>query len=143
MVMIVTSCACRIGTRQLFTTSPSNKTAHAPHSPSPHPSFVPVRRRSSRRTSSNRRKGWEVIDCGRPLTVKRTVALALSDTSTLHSLHEYFRSRRNSTDRHSNRVLNRVYDRGCGTVNWQLADTLRAARAVLVWNLFKVNANRR
>ena len=31
------------GTRQLFTSSPSISTAHAPHSPSPQPSFVPVR----------------------------------------------------------------------------------------------------
>ena len=31
------------GTRQDVTATPSTSTVHAPHSPSPHPSFVPVR----------------------------------------------------------------------------------------------------
>src|SRR5438093_210317 len=34
---------CANGTRHEFTGSPSTRTVHAPHSPSPHPSFVPVR----------------------------------------------------------------------------------------------------
>ena len=36
------------GTRHESTGRPSSSTVHAPHSPSPQPSFVPVRRRSSR-----------------------------------------------------------------------------------------------
>ena len=36
------------GTRQLSTTMPSRMTVQAPHSPSPQPSLVPVRPRSSR-----------------------------------------------------------------------------------------------
>src|SRR5436190_9113040 len=42
------------GTRHEFTGSPSMSTVHAPHSPSPHPSLVPVRPQSSRSTSSRR-----------------------------------------------------------------------------------------
>jgi len=45
---------CPKSIRHEFTTSPLRMMEHAPHSPSPHPSFVPVRRRFSRRTSSNR-----------------------------------------------------------------------------------------
>ncbi len=45
------------GIRQLFTGSPSTSTVQAPHSPSPQPSFVPVRPKSSRSTSINRRNG--------------------------------------------------------------------------------------
>src|SRR5262245_40044743 len=64
------------GTRQLFTGRPSRRTVHAPHSPSPQPSFVPVRPKSSRRTSMSRLKGGPPKRCGRPFTVSR---------STLHS----------------------------------------------------------
>jgi len=42
------------GTRQEFTGWPSTITVHAPHSPSPHPSFVPVSPHSSRKTSRRR-----------------------------------------------------------------------------------------
>src|ERR1043165_3985547 len=46
-----------MGTRQLFTIWPSIITVHAPHSPSPQPSFVPVKLNCSRRTSSRRSSG--------------------------------------------------------------------------------------
>ncbi len=45
------------GTRHALTGSPSRRTVHAPHSPSPHPSFVPARPQSSRRTSRSRFRG--------------------------------------------------------------------------------------
>ena len=45
----------RPGTRHESTGAPSTRTVHAPHSPSPQPSFVPVSARSSRRTSRSRR----------------------------------------------------------------------------------------
>ena len=45
---------CPNGTRQALTAWPSSRTVHAPHSPSPHPSLVPVRPQSSRSTSSSR-----------------------------------------------------------------------------------------
>ena len=48
----------RAGTKQLLTSSPLTKTEHAPHSPSPHPSLVPVSLTSSRRMSSKRAIGW-------------------------------------------------------------------------------------
>jgi len=42
-----------VRTRQDSTGSPSRRTVHAPHPPSSHPCFVPMRFRSSRSTSSN------------------------------------------------------------------------------------------
>ena len=48
---------CNTGVRQLLTSSPSTSTAHAPHSPSPQPSFVPVSCNSTRSTSSSRAIG--------------------------------------------------------------------------------------
>ena len=41
-VTIRAPCAWAAGTRQRMTGSPSISTVHAPHSPSPQPSFVPV-----------------------------------------------------------------------------------------------------
>ena len=40
---IVKQCKLPDDTRQLVTASPSITTVHAPHSPTPHPSFVPRR----------------------------------------------------------------------------------------------------
>jgi hypothetical protein len=47
----------RGGLDQEFTGTPSTSTVHAPHSPSPHPSLVPVSAQSSRRTSRRRLSG--------------------------------------------------------------------------------------
>src|SRR5438034_567617 len=58
MVTMLVPSACATGTRQLFTSMPSNKTEHEPHSPSPHPSFVPVNPRLFRSTSNNLSMGW-------------------------------------------------------------------------------------
>src|ERR1700676_4131354 len=58
------------GTMQLFTSSPSKRTEHEPHSPSPQPSLVPVRRKSSRSTSSRRFIGGTHTVCEAPFTRK-------------------------------------------------------------------------
>ena len=55
------------GTRHESTGAPSTRTVHAPHSPSPQPSFVPVSARSSRRTSRSRRMPGHVDLDGRPV----------------------------------------------------------------------------
>ena len=60
----------QIGTRHESTGAPSTRTVQAPHSPSPQPSFVPVRLRSSRRTSSSRRMPGTSTSAVVPLTTK-------------------------------------------------------------------------
>src|ERR1035438_2681823 len=62
--------ACNTGTRQLFTNSPFMRTEQEPHSPSPQPSLVPVRCRSSRSTSSRRFIGGAWTSQPLPLMVK-------------------------------------------------------------------------
>src|SRR5580698_1508420 len=71
MVVIDAPSTCSTGTRQEFTSSPSISTEQAPHSPSPQPSFTPVRRRSSRKTSSRRDIGGASMRCSMPLTLTR------------------------------------------------------------------------
>ncbi len=78
----------QMGTRQLSTTSPSRSTEHAPHSPSPQPSFEPVSPRSRRRTSRSRRPPGTTTSIGCPLTVKRSGAARL-----LPGRHAWGRSR--------------------------------------------------
>src|SRR2546422_4838457 len=58
--------------RQLFASSPSMMTEHAPHSPSPHPSLIPVRWRSSRNASRSRAIGYVSTSRFSPLTLNRT-----------------------------------------------------------------------
>ena len=60
MVVRVALLAWRAGIRQELASSPLKRMAQAPHSPSPQPSFVPVRWRSSRRTSRRRFMGGTV-----------------------------------------------------------------------------------
>ena len=50
------------GIMQALTGSPSSNTVHAPQSPASHPTFVPVRPRSSRTTSLSRRDGPGRLD---------------------------------------------------------------------------------
>src|SRR5688572_8998843 len=66
------------GTRQLLTIRPSTITLHAPHSPSPHPSFVPVSCSSARSTSNSRAIGNTSTRCGLPLTLNETSLLFIS-----------------------------------------------------------------
>src|SRR5713101_9607019 len=68
---------CPMGTRQLFTSIPSSRTEHEPHSPSPHPSFVPVNSSSFRSTSNNLSMGWASTFFASPLTVNNTSHFAL------------------------------------------------------------------
>src|SRR5271165_3480334 len=55
-VVIVLSAAAFAGNRQLTTGAPSTSTVQAPHTPAPHTSLVPVRRKPSRKTSG--RLSW-------------------------------------------------------------------------------------
>src|SRR5437016_1160161 len=72
MLTMLAPLACATGTRQLFTSIPSNKMEHEPHSPSPHPSFAPVNFKSFRSTSNNRSMGWTNNFFASPLTVNKT-----------------------------------------------------------------------
>src|SRR6266849_3567154 len=72
MVTMFAPLACATGTRQLFTNIPSSKTEHEPHSPSPHPSFVPVNPKSFRNTSNNLSMGCASTFFASPLTVNKT-----------------------------------------------------------------------
>src|SRR5882672_6648093 len=72
MVTMFAPLACATGMRQLFTSMPFNRTAHEPHSPSPHPSFVPVNPSSFRSTSNNLSMGWASTFLVSPLTANKT-----------------------------------------------------------------------
>src|SRR5256886_10596476 len=78
MVSMLAPLTCATGTRQLFTSMPSNRTEHEPHSPSPHPSFVPVNFKSFRSTSNNLSMGWARSFFSSPLTVNETSHFALA-----------------------------------------------------------------
>ena len=58
-------------TRQAQTCSPSSRTVHEPQSPALQPTFVPVRPRSSRSTSTRRRRPSVRTSTSRPLTANR------------------------------------------------------------------------
>src|SRR5882757_7961872 len=78
MVTMRAPFTCATGTRQLFTSMPSRRTEHEPHSPSPHPSFTPVNPRSYRSTSSNLSMGWTSNFCALALTVNEICRLVSS-----------------------------------------------------------------
>src|SRR3954470_6749423 len=139
-VMTSASATCASGTRQLFTTSPFTSTAHAPHSPSPHPSLAPVSWRSSRSTSSSRASGCASIASFFPLTLQLTLMAAL-DKRTFHGLHQYLRCYRNPIEAEAGRVLYRIDDRRRGTIYWQLADALRSCRPMSIRRLFEMDAD--
>src|SRR5579862_7155029 len=77
IVVTFDPCAWSTGTRQLFTSVPSIITEHAPHSPSPQPSFVPVNPSSCRSTSSNLSIGYARTVFKSPFTVKVMSRFAL------------------------------------------------------------------
>src|ERR1700688_4829850 len=77
MVQRVAPSACSTGTRQLFTSSPFISTEQEPHSPSPHPSLVPVRPILVRRTSSRRSIGYTDTVWALPFTVRETSHLLI------------------------------------------------------------------
>src|SRR6266567_2197821 len=78
MVTMFAPPTCATGTRQLFTSIPSNSTAHEPHSPSPQPSFAPVKSSLFRSTSSNLSMGCASTFTAWPLTVKRISHFAIN-----------------------------------------------------------------
>src|SRR6476659_451017 len=61
--------AARAGIKQLTTGTPSTSTVHAPQTPAPHTSFVPVRLSASRTTSMRRLSGSSGRGSTRPLMV--------------------------------------------------------------------------
>src|ERR1039457_5059346 len=69
MVVMCLPAAARIGVRQLRAAAPFTCTVHAPHRPMPHPNFVPVSARSSRRYQSNGIAGSPSKRVGLPFTV--------------------------------------------------------------------------
>src|SRR5712664_1415344 len=104
-----------MATRQLSTTSPSIRTEHAPHSPSPQPSFVPVTPRSSRSTSSNRREPTTSTYSGDPLSVKRTLTtapLGQAQRAPSQELPGFHRAKRRS--RHGSRQRSPARDHPSG-----------------------------
>src|ERR1022692_1332314 len=69
MVVMCLPAAARIGVRQLRAAAPFTCTVHAPHRPMPHPNFVPVSARSSRRYQSNGMSGSPSKRGGLPFMV--------------------------------------------------------------------------
>src|SRR4030042_6519810 len=61
--------------KQEFKALPSIITVHAPHSPFLHPSFVPVKFKSSRRKRNKVRSGWTSLSIHLPLTMSFTFCL--------------------------------------------------------------------
>src|SRR5258706_16073800 len=96
--------ACSAGTRHEFASSPPISTEHAPHSPSPHPSFTPVSRNCSRRTSKSRAIGRTFNVRPTPFTLHRISAMLCFH----HGLHKHFGRHRNAIHGHPGGVLDRV-----------------------------------
>src|SRR6188472_1269026 len=135
MPSMVTSSApstCRTGTRQLFTRSPLRKTEQAPHSPSPHPSFVPVNSNSWRSTSSRRAIGWTRTLCRSPFTISvtrtfGTLTRGISMDIRLHSTHHFHKILRHQwhmVDTDTDRIFNRINNRRSRAVHRQFAESL-------------------
>jgi hypothetical protein len=70
MVVILARATALIGTTQERTGRPSRCTVQAPHSPAPHPNFVPVKPRLSRNTHNSGVSPPTVTVFLRPLMVK-------------------------------------------------------------------------
>ena len=68
-------------TRQAVTGRPSSSTVHAPHSPSPQPSFDPVRPITSRSTRSSGQRGSTWTRHGTPFTTQRRAIIAAASQS--------------------------------------------------------------
>src|SRR5438045_3663000 len=73
---------CESGTRHELTGASSSRIVHAPHSPSPQPSFVPVRPQSSRSTSRRRFIGCASTETRFPF---RTNAVLATFTANLRT----------------------------------------------------------
>src|ERR1700691_5012800 len=79
--------ACLAGIRQVFTNTPSINTEHEPHSPSPHPSLVPVKAKSRRITSRSRSIGYTDTFFATPFTVNVIKHFSPQDTGRLMTSH--------------------------------------------------------
>src|ERR1700722_4683166 len=92
MVVMRARATALIGTTQERTGWPSICTVQAPHSPAPHPNFVPVRSRLSRRTHKSGVSPSTLTVFCVPLMVKEKVIAADLRKSTEHSLsyHQEF-----------------------------------------------------
>src|SRR6266511_2772074 len=121
------SCIWQTGARHEFTTSPSTITEQAPHSPSPQPSFVPVKRRSSRNTSRSRFIGGASISRTTPLISK---FIFIADRN-----YQSVGSDWNVSHECAGGVEDRRGDRGSGSVHRQFAYSLSAERSVRVFLL--------
>src|SRR5207245_9039372 len=124
--------------RQLFTSSPSMMTEHAPHSPSPHPSLIPVRWRSSRNTSRSRAIGYVSTSRFSPLTLNR-----MRIFSGIDDFHQSFRNERDVIYAAADRILDCIENSGGRNVAGGLADTFSASRTIAVRIRIEVHTNRR
>ena len=70
--------------RQERTGSPSSSTVQAPQTPCSQPTWVPVSRRSWRRTSDSSRRAGTSTSCGAPLTVNETRTVRRSRHAAAH-----------------------------------------------------------
>src|SRR5436309_5084318 len=139
MVVMLAPSAWEMGTRQLLTRTPSRSTEHAPHSPSPQPSFTPVSFKSSRSTSSSLCMGQASTVWTMPLTSSRTAVLGIRH---LHCLHQDFRCGRNCSHAGSGSVLNRVQHGWSRSINWQFPNAFGPHWPIWIWSLFENHANR-
>src|SRR5260221_417993 len=127
IVQIFVPSACSAGIRQLLTSAPSISIEHAPHSPSPQPSFVPVKPACSRKTSSNRAIGYASNDSALPLiSHRRRILRGASGMHILQHLHQFLGRYRNLPDIRSRGVRHRVRDRRRGSIERQFAGALCA-----------------
>src|SRR5271154_754016 len=143
MVSTLAPAACSTGTRQLFTSWPSINTEHAPHSPSPQPSLVPVRPHCSRSTSSRRSIGYALRWCATPLTRNSIATLDNTNLFGRQCEDQHFGHERDFVHLDAEGVFDGVQDGGRGTVDGQLADSFCAERAVCVRHLFEEDADTR
>src|ERR1700752_2078725 len=76
--MVLTSCPSAITTSvvQDFTALPSRCTTQAPHCEVSQPTWVPVRRRFSRRNCTSRVRGSTFAVTGLPFTIRETLAIS-------------------------------------------------------------------
>src|SRR5208282_3238735 len=145
IVRIFAPSACKAGTRQLFTSAPSISIAQAPHSPSPHPSFVPVSFNSSRNTSSNRAIGYASRVTAAPFTTHDT-RIFRAPSAGMHSLQHFqqrLRSNRNPPHIHASSKSNRIRNRRSCPIQRQFANALRSRRPASIRNFLKINTNHR
>ena len=115
----------------------------APHSPSPHPSFVPVvpipRAAHPAAAPSDKLRATTPIHSPRTTREFSARAQACTASSISSSVSGVTGMRAHV---HARCVRDRVRNRRSGAVQWQLADAFRACRPAPVRNFLEANANR-